>query len=142
MIHFLEESYHKLMRFLFFITERFRLQITFVLIILVFITYLSPYSHERMKQGLLWIILIHSEINQERLTQQNYLPIQSGSGFFYHAYRFASRFFLLFFMIWLFILFLAVQSKFVYPFVAVFIVASALRIWGDKKYRPKKPNVS
>ncbi|MDF1494433.1 hypothetical protein [Caproiciproducens sp. CPB-2] len=137
---FLERFRNKLVHFLVPLVERFYLFIAFVLMILILIVWSYPQPYWQTRAGLIWLIVVTVEISQAGITENNYLPIQPGSGPFYHIYRFIDRVFFLFFLIWLLFLLIPEPPLWITrAFSGVFIVALILRAVGDWKYRPKRP---
>lgn len=133
-MNFLEKSRNKLVFFLFPFIERFYLVISLILILPA---WTISYWQIRIVLFFLWFVIV--EIYSAGTMERDYLPIQPGSGLFYHIYRFinAASFPLL--LILLVILLIAEPQWLKNVFLGVFVMTVILRAIGDRTYRPKKP---
>ena len=136
---FLERFRNKLVRIIFPFEERFSVAIALVLLMLILLAWSVPQPYWQIRAGIMWLILVNAEINQAGNMERDYLPIQPGSGLFYNIYRFIDRVFFLFFLIWLLLLLTPGPQWLMGVFGGVIVMAMILRMLGDRKYRPKKP---
>ena len=135
-MNFLEKSRNKLVHFFFPFVERFYLVISLALILPVWFIP-GTYWQIRIISFFLWFVIV--EIHWVGTMERDYLPIQPGSGLFYHIYRFINAVSVSLLLIFLAILMIVEPLWLKNVFLGVFIITVILRAIGDQEYRPKKP---
>jgi hypothetical protein len=136
MMSFLEKFHNKLVYLLFPIIKPLSIIVSLALIV---VAWSVGETYKQISVVIPCLGFIFSDISSAGVMERDYLPIQPGSGPFYHIYRFISRVSFLFLLITLVIVLIPDPLWIKYIFLGVFVIAIILRAIGDKKYRPKKP---
>jgi hypothetical protein len=135
MLNDLEKSRNKLVHSLFPFVDRFYLLISLAWILLV-LSIPRTYWPIRIVLLFLWFVIL--EIHSAGTMERDCLPIQPGSGPFYHIYRFIDRIFLLLYLVFLVIMLIPGPGWLKDVFLGVLVMALIFRAIGDRKYRPQK----
>ena len=101
-----------------------------------------PETYWQIRVVLFWLWYLISDIYSSGIIERDYIPIQPGNNFFHHIYRFIDRVFFLFLLICLVIMLIPGPLWLKEGFLGVFVLAVIFRAIGDRKYRPKKPEVT